>query len=349
MTLRLRTIFFLFLGLLFLWFLYIERGILRPFILAGIFAYIFNPTVSFFSEKIKLPRTVATIIIYLIIIGIFVGTGVIVTQRITAESNDIRSYTNELLQAANTQISSYPDWIKPTIYDALINLKKSHFFTTNSLFSLFPKAISGIVGFLIFLFSGFYLLKEGRSGIDKMLSFVPKEYRIDVESIIHKINAIFGSYLRGQLLLVFIMSMFTFIALSIMGVRFALVLGIFSGFAEIVPVIGPILSASIAVLVILLTGTANFGLLPVNAALIVATIYFVLRHLEDYFIIPQIMGKITKLPPFIIFFAVIAGGHLWGILGLILAVPLAAIIKILLEYCFDHINEKKSHKISGSE
>src|SRR5439155_773487 len=103
--------------------------------------------------------------------------------------------------------------------------------------------------------------------IDWFLRYVPKDYRLDVEILIRKINAILGGYLRGQLLLVFIMSMFTFIALTIIGVRFSLVLGIFSGFAEIVPVIGPIIAAAIAVLVVLLTGNANFGLTPINAAL----------------------------------------------------------------------------------
>src|SRR5437762_1784130 len=105
MTIRLRTAFFIFLGIAFFGFLYIERGILRPFILAGIFAYLFNPTVSFFSEKIKLPRTVATIIMYVILISVVVSVSVILTQRITAESDDIRNYTNELLQTANTQIN----------------------------------------------------------------------------------------------------------------------------------------------------------------------------------------------------------------------------------------------------
>lgn len=110
MTIRLRTVFFIFLAIIFFGFLYIERGILRPFIIAGIFAYLFNPTVSFFSEKIKLPRSVATIIMYAILITTVVSIGVILTQRITAESNEIRNYTNELLQTANTQINTFPDW-----------------------------------------------------------------------------------------------------------------------------------------------------------------------------------------------------------------------------------------------
>lgn len=341
MTIRLRTVFFIILGLLLFWFLYIERGILRPFVIAGIFAYIFNPLVNFFSQKVKFPRVVSILIIYAVIIAISVCIGTILTQRISAESNDIRSYTNQLLYTANAQVYTLPDWIRPTVSDLLFTLKRKPLFTTTSIAPFFPQALSRIVSFIIFLFSAFYLLKDGGQGIKRIVQGIPKPYHRDITLLLSKINEVLGGYLRGQVLLVFIMSTLTFIALSILGIRFALVLAIFSGFAEIVPVIGPITAGAVAILVALFTGTANFGLQPVQAALIIATIYFILRNVEDYFIIPHIMGKITKLPPFVIFFAVIAGGHLWGVLGLILAVPVAAIINILLQYSFAYLNKSQ--------
>lgn len=349
MAIRLRTAFFIILGLILVWFVYIERGIMRPFIIAGIFAYIFNPTVNFFSEKIKLPRVISIVIIYALLIALFVGLGILLTHRITAESDDIRNYADQLLYTANAQLYTLPDWLKPTVNDLLFTLRKGSFFTPTSIVPFFPQAISRIISFIIFLFSAFYLLKDGENGIKRLVQFVPKYYRADVRMLLSKINAVLGGYLRGQLFLVFLMSVFTFITLSIIGVRFALVIAIFSGFAEIVPVIGPITAAAVAIAVVLVTGSANFGLTSVNAAIIVGVAYFVLRHLEDYFVIPEVMGKITKLPPFIIFFAVIAGGHLWGVLGLILAVPIAAIIKILLQYCFEQINNRHYQKAPGSE
>lgn len=338
MTIRLRTAFFIILGLLFVWFLFIERGIMRPFIIAGIFAYIFNPTVNFFSEKIKLPRFISIVVIYALLISLFVGLGILLTQRITAEADDIRNYADQLLYTANAELYTLPDWLKPTVNDLLFAARKGYVFTPTSIVPFFPQAVSRVISFIIFLFSAFYLLKDGENGIKRLVEFAPKYYRPDVKMLLTKINAVLGGYLRGQVFLVFLMTVFTFIALSIIGVRFALVIAIFSGFAEIVPVVGPITAAAVAIAVVLITGAANFGLSPINAAIIIGVAYFVLRHLEDYFVIPEVMGKITKLPPFIIFFAVIAGGHLWGVLGLILAVPIAAIIKILLEYCFEKIN-----------
>src|SRR5258706_1594457 len=347
MTIRLRTIFFLFLGIIVLSFLYVERAILSPFVAAAIFAYIFNPIVNFFSEKAKLPRLISVVIIYLLLIALIAVIGTIITQRVLSESTEIRSYVTTLLHTARSQIDSLPDFVRPTVYDFLDSIEKSKLYGSSSLLPFFPKALERLIGFLIFAFSGFYFLREGGEFVNRFLTIVPRTYKIDVEILIRKINAVLGSYLRGQVFLVFLLSMVTLMALSILGIRFALLIAIFSGFAEIVPIFGPIVAASIAVLVAIVTGSNNFGLPQANVAIVIICVYFVLRHIEDYFVVPQVMGKITKLPPFIIFFSVIAGGHVWGILGLILAVPVAAIIKLLLEFSMDHINGKRN--VLGSE
>src|SRR5438874_1749599 len=106
MTIRLRTAFFIGLGIFFLWILYVARGIMTPFILAAIFAYIFNPTVNFFSKKIKLPRVVSVIIVYLILISIIIALSIITSQRVLAESSEITNYINYLLYTTKSQITT---------------------------------------------------------------------------------------------------------------------------------------------------------------------------------------------------------------------------------------------------
>lgn len=349
MTIRMRTVFYILLSVALIWFLYVEREILTPFILAAIFAYIFNPVVNFFSEKIKLPRTISVLIIYLILISIVVLFSVLVTRRIFDESIELKGYTNMLVKTTKSQIDSLPEYAKPFAQEGLLALEKSRIFAPVSIFYLFPQAISRIISFFIFLFAGFYFLKEGSTILDKFLNFIPNKSKVDVEILLRKMNRVFGGYLRGQLFLVVLVSLFLFIALSILGVKFALVLAVFSGFAEIVPIIGPIAAGAIASIVVLLTGVSNFPLTPVQGAVVVAIIYFFARQFEDYFIIPQVMGKITELHPLIILFAVIAGGHIWGIIGLILAVPIAGAIKILLDFSIDRINESDNKKVPGRE
>ncbi len=341
MTIRLRTAFFAFLGILTFWFLYSQIEILTPFILAAILAYIINPLVDFLSRKVKLNRTFSVILVYFILLGIFVIGSVILTKRIVEESSELQSFVTRLVSTTNQQVQTLPDWIQPTVSDALTSVEKTGIVSASpSLLAIFPKAISGLVSFVIFLFSMFVFLKEGGSLMDKFLHLVPNDYKIEVEILIRKLNSAFGGYLRGQLFLVFFVSSVLFISLSILGVKFSLVLAIFSGLAEIVPFIGPIVAGAIASFVALNSQNSNFGLNPYQLLFAVIIVYFVLRQLEDYFVTPYVMGKITKLHPLIILFAVIAGGHTFGIMGLILAVPVAAFFRILLEFSLDKINSR---------
>lgn len=344
MPLRIRSIFFITIGFLLLWFLYIEKAILTPFILAGIFAYIFNPIVNFFYHKLKFPRTLTVIVIYIFIISAIIFSGIAFSKRVVSESFELRSYASTITKTAKNQINSLPEWIKPTINDTLSTFEKSTSFSYPSVFSFFPQAFSRILEFIIFLFAAFYFLKEGRNMIDKLLNFVPNEYRVEIDILIRKINSVLSGYLRGQIFLVFFVSVVLFICLTILGVKFALILAVFSGFAEIVPIIGPIVAATVAAIVAFIGGTSNFNLPPFQLAIAVVIMYTVVRQIQDYFVNPYVLGKITKLHPLIILFSVIAGEHTAGILGVILAVPLAGVIKIIFEYSLDKVNYKEKEE-----
>lgn len=340
MIIRLRSAFFIGVGLLFLWFLYIEKNILTPFILGGIFAYILNPVINFITHRIKLPRTISVLIIYIILVSLIVFAGTLITRQILQESTGLRNLSANLIPNIREQIKQLPDWLKPEASDALTAFQKSKFLTSASLITFFPRALSGFFGFLIFLISGFYFLKDGGKMFNRFLLAVPREYRIDTEILFKRINSSFGDYLRGQILMIFFVSFVLFICLTILGVRFALVLAIFSGLAEIVPIIGPIFAGSVAALTVLLNGQVNFGLTPFMGAVAVAVIYTVVRQIQDYLVMPQVMGRMAKLHPLLILFAAIAGEHIAGILGLVLAVPVTAMLRIILGFFLDKINER---------
>ncbi|MBI2074427.1 MAG: AI-2E family transporter [Candidatus Levybacteria bacterium] len=339
MQIRGKTLFFLFLGIILLWFTHANRVVFAPFVLGAVFAYLVNPIVNFFSHKIKLPRTLAIVIIYIILIAAIIYLGVFVVKRIAAESDDITRYGVSILESARTQVNTLPDWLQPIANETLLSIQQSRILSATYLFTLFPQAISRIVSFIIFAFSGFYFLKDGHLLLNKLITWLPNKYKKDAEVLLEKINGVLSGYLRGQMFLVFLISMILFIILTIFGVKFSLVLAIFSGFAEIVPVIGPIVAGAVAAFVILVTGAINFSLSPLQGALIVALIYFVVRQIQDYFINPYVMHKITKLHPLVVLFAAISGHQLAGILGLILAVPAAATIKILWDFSFSKLNE----------
>lgn len=340
MTISLRTAFFVFLAIFAVWILYIEMAILTPFILGIVFAYIFNPVINFFYRYIKLPRTFSIVIVYLAVVSLLIFLGVVLTKQVTNESSELKSFINKLPENTENQIDSLPSWIKPVASDMFSFIENPKPISV-SVFNFFPKAITSIIGFFIFLFSGFYFLKDGRNMFNKLLSLAPNNYKNDLESLFVRINSILRGYLRGQVLMVFLVSLVLYIALSILGVKFALILAIFSGFTEIVPIIGPIFAGTVGALVTLTSNNLSFGLSNLQGALVVILVYFTVRQIQDYFIAPGIMGRIVKLHPLIILFAVLAGQHLWGILGVILAVPVAGVVRILLEFSIEKINKSK--------
>src|SRR5579871_5990870 len=167
MTIRLRTAFILIVFVLVSWFLYVERSILTPFILAAIFAYLFNPVVNFLTNKLRMPRGISIAIIYIGIISISVYSSVALTKRILEESSELKQYINNLPSIMKSEVDTLPDWLTPPIKDALVSLESSKLFAPASIVSYFPQAISRIIGFFIFLFASFYFLKEGRNFFDK--------------------------------------------------------------------------------------------------------------------------------------------------------------------------------------
>jgi predicted PurR-regulated permease PerM len=128
------------------------------------------------------------------------------------------------------------------------------------------------------------------------------------------------------------MAVASFVVLETLGIKYALTLAILTGFLEIIPYVGPVVAGSLAAGVAFVNGQNRFGLDPTTAALIVIGAYVILRHLEDYFVIPALYNRLTKVHPLVVIFSVLAGGHLFGVLGLILAVPVAATVKVIFEY-----------------
>ncbi len=314
------------------WFFVAVRSILTPFILAAIFAYILNPAVNFLENKAKLSRDFSAAIIYIIVVAILVIVATNTGIRLTRESRELGLELRRMGETMDTQLDSFPSWSAPIIKDLSGNINIANIFAPQKLWPYFSGAITGLVSFFIFLIAGFYFLQAGKKWLERLTEFLPHNDKVDVVILYKKANQVLSDYLRGQILLIVLMSSVSWLALSILQVKYALIIGIFTGFAEIIPIIGPIAAGTVAVTVAMLDGVQTFGMSPLFQGIIVAALYFLLRQIEDIFVIPHILGHATKLHPLVVLFAAIAGGHLWGILGMILAVPIAALIRIIIEY-----------------
>ena len=157
-----------------------------------------------------------------------------------------------------------------------------------------------------------------------LLSWIPDRWRSDIVGLMIEMDNSLGSFIRGQLLISAIVGILIAVGLSIMGVDFALIIGLIAGIFNIVPYFGPIIGAVPAVVFALLKS-------PLTAVYVVL-LFAVVNQVESSIISPNILGEHVGLHPVTVIFSIISGGYLFGILGVILAVPVTSIVKVTLRY-----------------
>lgn len=314
-------------------FLFLTRTVLSPFLLAAVVAYVLTPLVDLIHRRLKIPRVVSVLAVYLLLL-IFVSYSLVfVLGRLFEEVKDFRQEYFGLVYDIKNKLSSFPDWLQLLVYDGVKSLENATSAIPTKILPFFSGAVSQIINVLIFLAATFYFIND-YSKISRWIKNFVSESSSDerIGEVFDKVSNAFSSFLRGQLILIILMSSLTSFFLALLGVKFFLLLGVFTGFAEIIPIVGPIVATIVASVVAVLDGPRIFGLDPIGEILIVIVLYFILRQMEDIIVIPHVMGKVAKVHPLLVMFAVIAGGHIAGIWGLFLAVPVLAVLRIVYEY-----------------
>jgi predicted PurR-regulated permease PerM len=316
--------------------------ILAPFIAAVITAYLFNPLITFLTRRTGINRALWILLLYVaigaIIYGLLSFLGPILTrQYLDLRDRLIPDMITELQRLASSEtievmgIAINVSELEAPILDFLNEISRS---LPERLPHLVFTALESVVLFVTYLIVAFYLLLQTEQIVEKFYGLVPAPYRDEIRGLGHRIDEILGGYIRGTLLLIPIMSVLTYITLTILGVRYALVIAIATGFLEIIPLIGPWSAAGIAMSVALFQATAPFGWPNWVLALVVGAIYFILRMFEDNFIIPLVVGHAVHLHPVLVLFAILAGGAIGGPFGLLISIPVAAVARLLLRYIY---------------
>jgi predicted PurR-regulated permease PerM len=315
--------------------LWVARGVLPPFIIAAILAYVLNPLVDEIHEQTHAPRRPIAFGVFLVVLVGFGALLWLAGARLNGElraleregPSIVESVAQRLTGGANIDLLGQN--ITPVDLGRRIDLTLRDALGTPS------QAIQAIsVGFglllnliLVFL-SLAYMLSDGQAFFRYVLRYVPTEHRAHVQRLSTEIHRVLGRYLRGQLLLIGLMSVVTFSILEWgFHLPYALWIGILTGILEIIPLIGPISAGAIACTI----GFAQGG--PPEAAGL-AIVYFILRQVEDQLVMPIVVGRAVHVHPLVTIFAVLTGERIGGVLGMILAVPIAAAIKVALDYAY---------------
>ena len=324
-----------------IFFVYGVRAIIWPFIWAGALAYLLAPLVTWLCKHTRLHRFWVT----LVLMGVFFGGIVLLFTfgypPLSRELEGLRRSLPDISSNLQDTISAYA---QVDLFGLEAVIGSSGELLTGAVDSVTAQMVDAALGiafhvvelllkFLLCLFATFYLLLESNRFGTWARRMVPAPYRQEISVLGGQIDRMVGRFIRGQLMLVVIMSVATYISLRLLGIPYALVLAPVAGFLELIPFIGPVLAATPAVLLALVY-PSPFGWSPVVYAVIVALTYTVLRHIEDYLIIPNVVGRYVQLNPVLTLFAILSGGALFGISGMLLAIPTAAILRIVLSYLY---------------
>jgi predicted PurR-regulated permease PerM len=322
-------------GILLLW----RAGdIVQPFIWGLILAYILLPVVGALERRFALPRTLAAVVVFVALLAIIFGGGRMVIPRIAENAADLQRNWPVLLANAQQTISTTFDQlglgdvdeilIGPNVNDIERQL------TEMAARAALPFAVAlghFLLEFLVFLIATFLLLRDAPRLYEFVRRNLPKAHRREIVQILGETNIMLGRYIRGQLFLVLLMSTVTTIGLTILGVPYSVLLGVMTGLLETIPFVGPITAGAIACLVAL--GHPNpFGWSQVIYVGVVAIMYTILRHAEDYLVIPTVIGRAVRLHPAVVIFSLLTGGAVFGLLGIFLAVPFAATLRLVVIY-----------------
>lgn len=319
---------------------------LAPFIWAVITAYLFHPIIAFLQRKTRIPKQIVALGFYLLLGYVVVSLIVSVVPLLVTQLEQVqRQLIPDVLSDVDVWVQQRAESdarfaaVDMQAVEQRVNLFGRQFAETVGteavplLFSTFTFAIE----LFIYLFSSFYLVVYGPSFFQSLRDALNRKYHREYDRLMTDVNRTLGAYLRGQAILVVIMSSASYVALRILDVDYALSVAVATGFLELIPLIGPWTAGAIAVTIALFQPTAPFDWSNTSLAAVVGLVYFALRQLEDAFVIPLVIGRFVHLNPFTVIFVLVTGTALAGPLGLILSVPIAAVAKIIGQFFYAKI------------
>ena len=330
----------------FLFFLYLLLPVLAPFLVAAILAYICDPLVDKLSvsgyKNVQFGRTVSTVLVMLGILAIVIlliliifpllqKQSLLIVERLPSTIDKLRATVEPWLQSKlgislaidSVQIQDIITKNWKTAGNILGDILKTA--GTNSM------ALIGILANILLLpVVLFYLLRDWDDLIAGISHLIPRELIAKTTEIANEIDQMLAEFLRGQLTVMLLMSVFYCVGLWLAGLDNALPIGIIAGLLNFVPYLGPALGMGLALLVGALQFSSFSQIVPVLA------VFGIGQLIESNVITPKLVGERIGLHPVVVIFALLAGGQLFGFAGVLLALPVAATIAVALQHTKDN-------------
>jgi putative permease len=304
-------------------------NLVKLVVVSALLAYIIEP-LAVFLEARGMSRTWATLTIFLST-GFVIGFSLVVFlpvlgREMMAFQEGLKSgQAAAMISRVEGALEEHFAFLGMRDLNLLNRMNTIMVHIGNWIFSHILDVVALITHLVIVPFIAFFLLKDGREIKKQFIRMIPNRYFEFSLNLLYKMDLQLGNYLRGQFLDATIFGVLSVFALWLLGVKYFLIIGIFAGLANLIPFLGPLAGAAPAIIVSVLD-TGNFA-----AALSVIIAFALIKLIDDALVQPLVVAKSVHMHPIVVLLAVIIGGKLFGILGMLLSVPVACFIKVVVQ------------------
>lgn len=310
-----------------LWFLYLVKDIIALIFVAILIVSAIDPAVDWMQRK-RIPRPLGVSIIYLLMFSVVGLTISLIVPPLASQFIELSQKLPQYFHGVGNFITGFENYFSgdnaaSNIQQVFSNFGKEFSAVPARIFTGTIGIFSGFFSIIIILIMAFYMAVKEKGIKNFIVSITPEKHKEYAAHLTERIETKMGRWVQGQLLLMVIIFALDFIGLSLLKVPYALTLALLAGLLEIVPYVGPIISA-IPGIILGFTVSPFIGLMT-------ALLYFIAQEFESYVIVPQVMKKAVGLNPIAVIIAILIGVKLGGILGALLAVPVATIIGVVVD------------------
>jgi predicted PurR-regulated permease PerM len=321
--------------------LYLLRDFLGAFVLGAAIAFLIQPAVTRLVA-LGVPRVLAIVMVFIVIIVAMAGLVLLILPLGANEFGQLQRQVPSLAAAAQDRINSLQGSpiqifginidIKGTTETISSHLREYLLGQAGNAVTIGLTALTVLLQIVLMFIVAFLLALDAAAFRRVLRRLVPNDYRTDFDQIWRKVRKMLYAYVRGQLIIAALIGILSAIACFALGLPDAVALGMIAGITALIPYLGPFIGAIPAILV-------GLAASPVKA-LLVAIIYFLISNVILNFVYPKVMGDAVRLSPILVIVALIAGFSWAGILGMFVAVPIAATLRILFDHIYPRLYEK---------
>ncbi len=317
------------------------KAVLGPFVIAMIISYLLNPIVNLLSQRM-VPRSLAVLIIYTIFISSMVILIMNLLPLVEKQLLELGEHLPEWNQRLEEMVNQYnhhskdllPLGIQTGIEKALKRLELGIGEGISNLMSGVGNTLNQLFVAMIIPFLAFYMMRDVRKLERTAISVLPRERRRGMIRLWQEIDQALGSYVRGQFLVCLVVGVLAYIGYLIIGLPYPLILALVVSIFNVIPYLGPFIGALPAILVAITESN--------EMVIWVILVNLIIQVLEGNVLSPQIVGRTLDLHPLFIIFALLVGEHLGGVIGLIVAVPVFAVGKVIVSHMINYYIQQKT-------